>query len=42
MGTELTQSKAKEIIFKAQEDMAFMLIGNSSLQLQKGRYGVLI
>ena len=37
MGTELTQSKA--IIFKAQEDTAFMLIGNSSLQLQKGRYG---
>jgi len=37
MGTELTQSK--EILLKTQEDSAFMLVGNSYLQLQKGRYG---
>jgi len=30
---------AKEILLKAQEDAAFMLVGNSYLQLQKGRYG---
>jgi len=41
MGTELTQSKelAKEILLKSQEDVVFMLVGNSYLQLQKGRYG---
>jgi hypothetical protein len=41
MGTELTQSKelAGEILLKSQEDTAFMLVGNSYLQLQKGRYG---
>jgi hypothetical protein len=39
MGTELIQGKAKEILLRAQEDVAFMLIGNSYLQLQKGKYG---
>jgi hypothetical protein len=39
MGTELVQNKAREILLKAQEDSAFMLIGNSYLQLQKGKYG---
>jgi hypothetical protein len=39
MGAELTQSKAREILYKAQEDAAFMLVGKSYLQLQKGRYG---
>jgi hypothetical protein len=40
METQLTQSKvAREILLKAQEDAAFMLVGNSYLQLQKGRYG---
>jgi hypothetical protein len=39
MGTEPIQGKAKEILLKAQEDVAFMLLGHSSLQLQKGRYG---
>jgi hypothetical protein len=38
MGTELV-SRAREILLKAQEDSAFMLVGNSHLQLQKGRYG---
>jgi hypothetical protein len=41
MGTELAQSKelAREILLKAQEDSAFMLVGGSYLQLQKGLYG---
>jgi len=39
MGTELTQNKAKEVILKAQEDTAFMKVGHSYLQLQKGKYG---
>jgi hypothetical protein len=41
MGTELNQSKelAREILLKSQEDVAFMLVGNSYLQLQKGKYG---
>jgi predicted RNA-binding protein Jag len=39
MGTELVQGKAREILLKAQEDAAFMFVGHSHLQLQKGRYG---
>ncbi len=39
METQLIQGKAREILLKAQEDVAFMLLGNSCLQLQKGRYG---
>jgi hypothetical protein len=39
MGTEPIQSKAREVLLKAQEDTAFMLMGHSYLQLQKGRYG---
>jgi len=41
MGTEPTQNKelTKEILLKAQEDAAFMLINDNYLQLQKGRYG---
>ncbi len=39
MGTELVQSKAREILLRAQEDTAFMLVNDSLLQLQKGKYG---
>ncbi len=39
MGTELVQSKAREILLRAQEDAAFMLVNDSLLQMQKGRYG---
>ncbi len=39
METQLAQGKAREILLGAQEDAAFMLVGDSHLQLQKGRYG---